>query len=159
VASVLRALFGQTRSAARAVHIYVSEPSVIVAAMHMNLAGIYYEQPEPIVVEGMPSAGQLGTAFREAFDRFSVKDADLRDSKRSEWPSFRASRLRSVKEFESQYRPMRCYGVNSSNALVRATIEHPSRPEIELATSFNPCLPSETLGESLLRLLEAANAT
>jgi hypothetical protein len=156
---VLRAIFRQTRSAARAVHIHISERNIIVAAMHMNLAGVYYEQSEPIVVEGTPSAGPFGRAFREAFDRFSIKDADLRDSKRTEWPSFRASGLRSVKEFESQYRQMTCYGVDSSNAVVRATVEHPSRLEIELATSFNPCLPAETVGECLLRLLEAAKAT
>jgi len=139
--------------------LYFSADSVIVAAMHQNLAGIYYEQPAPFAIQGTPTPEQLGHAFREAFDRFSIKDANLQEFKRSEWPAFKASGLRSLKEFERLYRPVGIYGVNASNALVRASVAHPVQSKIELSVSFNPLLAHEQIGESLLQLLEVANAT
>ena len=56
---------------ARGVHLYFSGACTIVAPLHRNLAGIYYEQSKPIVLNGDVSSASLGVAFREAFDLFS----------------------------------------------------------------------------------------
>ncbi|HEU4852892.1 MAG TPA: hypothetical protein VFT37_12135 [Telluria sp.] len=139
-------------------HFYVSAKGVIAAAVHQNLAGIYYEQAAPITLEGMPTAMQLGDAFRTAFDRFSIRDTDLRNVKKSDWPAFEASGLRSIKEFERAYRLIGCYGLNGSNAVVRAAIAHPVESGVELSVCFNPLLPPAAIGEQLMRLAEVANA-
>ena len=157
---MLRSILPQPKNATiRGVNLYFSPESVIVAAMHQNLAGIYYEQSAPVVIQGIYTAAQLGRAFRDAFDSFSIKDADLRESKNSEWPAFKVSGLRSVKEFERQYRPISSYGINTSNAIVRASVAHPVRPNIELSVSFNPLMAHEQIGDSLMQLFQAANAT
>jgi hypothetical protein len=120
--------------------------------MHQNSAGIYFEQSTPVVLEPVPSAAELGAAFRRAFDAFYVLDKNLGDVKKSDWPSFTVSRLRSVKEFERQYRCIHCIGLSESNAVVRASVSHPSAEGVELAASFNPLLSPEVIGKCLLTL-------
>jgi hypothetical protein len=123
--------------------------------MHINRAGIYFEQAEVRFLT-KPDAEQLGTAFREAYERFSVNDASLQGRNKTEWPAFLASRLRSVREFEKAYRSVQCYAVNPSNAVVRASVAHPARTNIEISTSFNPLLSFEVVGEHLLQVVAAA---
>ena len=40
-------------------------------------------------------------------------------------PAYQASGLRSMKEFEHAFRPLQCFGLNASNILVRAVMQHP----------------------------------
>ena len=153
----MRSLFTRPRPAAiRGVHLYLSTATVIVAPIHQNLDGIYYEQPSPLVIAEPVSPAQLGAAFRGGFDSFSVQDKDLATAKRSDWPAFRASGVGTLKEFERLFRPMRCYGLDASNAVVRASMAHPSQDDIELSVSFNPLLAPEEVGGLLLRLACAA---
>lgn len=126
--------------------------------MHQNFAGIYYEQSEPVLIQGKPSAEELGSTFRNAFDEFSIKDVNLRETKRSDWPSFKASYLRTPKEFERSFRLIHCVSGDASNAVVRASITHPTHPDIELSTSFNPLSTPKDIGASLLLLVEVADA-
>lgn len=157
---MLRSLFSLSRSSViRGVHLYFGREQVIVVPMHQNLAGIYYEQPGAMVIQAPLTVRQLGEAFSRAFAMFSVKDANLRDSKRSEWPAFVASGLRSIKEFERMYRCIGCYSVNSANAIVRASTSHPVFGNIELSASFNPHGSPEAIGAALIELRDAANTT
>lgn len=156
---MLRSLFsGPARYAIRGVHLYFSKDSVIVAATHQNRDGVYYEQPVPLVLPGHPVPAQLGAAFQGAFQSFSVQDKDLGTVKRSEAPAYRASGARSLRDFEGRFRPMQCYGLHASNAVVRASMAHPVEEDIELSISFNPQLAPEEIGDKLLRLARAANA-
>ncbi|ANH68189.1 hypothetical protein ABE85_12565 [Mitsuaria sp. 7] len=141
-------------------HLYFSDAAVIVAAMHRNLEGIYFEQADATVrLAGVPSAHELGRAFQSAFQSFSMVDADLRGAKRSDWPAFKASGARSVKQFEDEFRPVSCYSLNPGNAIVRASTPHARKSEVELSTSFNPLQSAEAIGARLLRLLETAKAS
>ncbi|TXI94620.1 MAG: hypothetical protein E6Q34_04430 [Burkholderiaceae bacterium] len=45
----------------RCVNVYASSQCFIIAAMHQNFAGIYYEQLEPVLIQGKPSAEELGS--------------------------------------------------------------------------------------------------
>lgn len=156
---MLRALFSRAKqSPVRGVQLYFSARSVIVAPLHQNLDGIYFEQALPLVLDGLPAPERLGAAFQEGFGRFSVEDRNLRNAKRSDWPAFRASGARSVAEFEKTFRPMQCFGLNASNAVVRASTPHPAHDGIELSVSFNPLLAPEAVGEKLLQLARVAHA-
>uniref|UniRef100_UPI001E3FD2CA hypothetical protein n=1 Tax=Pelomonas sp. KK5 TaxID=1855730 RepID=UPI001E3FD2CA len=146
-------------SAARAVHVYVSEAAMIVAATHRNPAGVYFEQANATFIAGTPSAEVLGREFQAAFQRFSMMEANLRSLKKEDWPAFQASGSRSVTQFESAFRVVSCCSVNASNTVVRASTPHGQNPEIELSVSFNPLLPAEAIGARLLGLVKAANAT
>ena len=157
---MIRSLFSRPEQPAiPGVHLYFSDDSVIVAAIHQNPDGIYYEQEMPLVISGQPTPEKLGAAFQRGLESFSVQGKDLKDEKRSDWPAFRVSGARSVKEFERSFRPMHCYALNPSNAVVRASIQHPTQEGIELSISFNPLLAPEAIGEKLLQLAHAAIAT
>ena len=142
----------------RCVNVYASSQCFIIAAMHQNFAGIYYEQSEPVLIQGKPSAEELGSTFRNAFDEFSIKDVNLRETKRSDWPSFKASYLRTPKEFERSFRLIHCASCDASNAVVRASVTNPTHSDIELSASFNPLSAPKDIGASLLLLLEVAQA-
>lgn len=141
----------------RGVHVYIGPTRMIVAPVHRNLAGIYYEQPAPIVLDGPPEALPLGTAFRRAYEAFSVKDADLGSTRKSDWPAYQASGLHSMKGFERQYTTILCYALNPSNAVFRASTAHPTLADIELSVSFNPLQDEGQIGSRLLQLAHAAS--
>jgi hypothetical protein len=142
----------------RCVHVYVSADKAIVAAMHRNLAGIYYEQAAPVVLVGPSDAATLGAAFKRAFDGFSVKDANLRQHKRSDWPAYKASGLRTLKDFEARFRHVSCSGLDDANMIVQASTAHPGDKSISLNISFNPALPPSRIGEHLMQLLAMTDA-
>ena len=142
----------------RGVHLYFSAETVIVAALHQNPDGIYFEQPTPTVIPARATREELGTAFRRAFEGFSVQNRDLRNAKAADWPAFRASGARSAKEFRNAFMAVQCYGLHSSNAVVRAATRHPAHEDIELSVSFNPRLEPEAVGGKLLQLVRAASA-
>jgi hypothetical protein len=156
----IRSLFSRPEQPAiPGVHLYFSDDSLIVAPIHQNLDGIYYEQEMPLVISGRPTPERLGAAFQRGLESFSIQARDLKDEKRSDWPAFRMSGARTLKEFENLFRPMHCYALNSSNAVVRASIRHPAQEDIELSISFNPLLGPEAIGEKLLQLARVARAT
>jgi hypothetical protein len=122
--------------------------------MHQVPGGIYYEQPGPVVVDVLQPA-DLGAAFRTAFDAFSLRGVDMATRKKSDWPAYIASGLRSMASFEREYTPICCASLNPSNAVVRASRLHPADPGMELSVSFNPLSHPEEIGSALLRLARA----
>lgn len=138
----------------RMVRVYLSGSRCIVAAMHQVPGGMYYEQADPVVVEVRQPA-DLGAAFRTAFDAFSVRDRDMTRMKKSDWPAYIASGVRSMKMFEREYTAICCMGLNPSNAVVRASRSYPPDPALELSVAFNPLSPPGEIGTALLRLAQA----
>lgn len=156
---MIRSLFSRAeKPAIRGVHLYFSPERVIVAPLHQNLAGLYHEQATPLVLEGTPRPQEIGAAFQRAFEDFSIRDEDLRNARRSDWPAYQVSGVRSLKAFESAFKPMQCHGLNPSNAVVRASMQHPQHEGIDLSISFNPLLDAHAVGEKLLQLARAAGA-
>ena len=151
---LLDAILRRPARVPRLVHVYASSDDTIVAAMHRNFAGIYYEQADPIVLAGPADAEALGSAFKRAFDRFRVKDVNLREHKRSDWPAYRASGLRTIKEFESRYRFVSCSSADATNRLVHASFEPTGAAGhmIEFAADA----PATVIGERIAHLLERA---
>ena len=155
---MIHRLFRNQKLVPAAAHLYVSNErdKLIVASVHQNSDGIYFEQSGARLFDYWPNDEQLGQAFKDAFEAFAPKDADLRNHKKTDWPAYKASRLRSARAFESEYQLVSCYSLNESNAIVRASMVHPAVPEVELSTSFNPKLPASRIGTLLAKLFETA---
>src|SRR5436190_18468631 len=85
------------------IYLGATAKEAIVAALHFNSAGISFEQDGPAVIANWRQALELGVALRLALGRFSLQERNLRDLKKTEWPSYRASSSRSVREFEATY--------------------------------------------------------
>src|SRR5947207_12102452 len=86
----------------RRASLYLPEASgaAIAAAMHVNAAGIYFEQEEPIAIEDWRNPERLVPALRSALEQFGPRERNLREMKKTDWPSYRVSRRGSVRQFE-----------------------------------------------------------
>lgn len=154
---MLSSLFGRkANDVERVVRIFFGPASTIVVPMHRSSTGVHFEQNGVAVLAASATPDQLGDAFSRAFAAFSVVPYGVPFARRSDWPAFKASGYRSMKEFERCYVPMLCASLNASNAVVRACVPHPSEADLEVAWHFNPVLAAGAVGEGLLRLVRTA---
>jgi hypothetical protein len=86
-------------------HLYFSEQQgkVIIAPCFANDAGIYYEQETPIVLPFTCPPAELGFQADAALVALDVKDKNLKDVKLTDWPAYKASKAKSVKQFQAEY--------------------------------------------------------
>lgn len=133
--------------------VYVGPQSVIVASRHATPEGILYEQDSPtVLVAAAPQS--VGAAIKKAFEAFSVRAKNLRDSKKSDWPAFQASGAKSMKQFETEFRRLSVSHLSPSGAVARAELPLPGDEEFVVCTSFNPRLPDEEVGARVLALAQ-----
>ena len=142
----------------KAARIFLSDDSkpAIVVAMHHNAAGIYYEQDDAIVVPGWRESVELGSALRSAMGRFSFRDQNQRDSKRSEWPAYRAAGCRSIREFEASYLRISVRPANDAEVTYIFEARPIGEDDISLSVSSNPRLDAE-ISRLLHRLYDACS--
>lgn len=86
-------------------HAYISHSGrgIVLAAAAVNDAGIRYEPGYAALLPPSASPASVGQAVVDVLDRFCRKDRNLRDYKKTEWPAFRASGLKSVRAFEQEF--------------------------------------------------------
>jgi hypothetical protein len=127
----------------------------IVAALHYNSAGISFEQEGPVAIANWRRAPGLGAALRFALERFSLQERNLRDLKKSEWPSYRASSSRSVREFEATYICISVQALNEAEFFYDAWAYPPGEEDIALHVTLNRYGPDEEFDRKILRLFDA----
>ena len=121
----------------------------------MTPDGIYYEQDSPLVLDTM-SASSLGAAVKKAFELFSVRAKNLRDAKKTDWPALHVSGCRTIKLFAAEFCALSVDYLNSSGAFARASIALRGDEDYSLSTEFNPRLPDEEIGKSIIGVIERA---
>jgi hypothetical protein len=143
----------------RGASIYVcsEDRPAIVSALHHNNAGILYEQEDPIIVAQWCDPIALATALRAALARFSLQDRNLRDSKLTDWPSYRASTARSVREFERTYIRIGVRSVNEAELFYDADAQPHGESHITLHVTLNRHGADHEMGKKLLRLFDACS--
>ncbi len=148
-----------SRGMLKEAHIYLANDTkpAIVAAMHHNQDGILYEQDEAVVVPGWRDSTALVAALRSALQRFSFHDRILRDAKRSEWPAFRASRCRSVRDFQRSYFRISVRAANEAELCYIAEACPLEESEISLCVTINRHDGDEESVRKLLRLYDVCS--
>jgi hypothetical protein len=129
----------------------------IVTAMHFNSAGIYYEQEEPCVLDSWRDGLALAASLRSSLERFSFRKANLRDAKKTDWPSYRASRCRSVREFESLYMRIHVRALNEAGLFYDAYAEPPGESDITLHVTLNRHARDEEISRQLLKVFDVCH--
>ena len=141
----------------RRAHIYLGArvKEAIVAALHHNSAGISFEQDDPAVVADWRQGPGLAAALRLALERFSPQERDLRGYKRTEWPSYRVSNSRSLREFEATYICIGVQALNGAEFFYDAEAYPPGEEDIALHVTLNRYGPDEEIDRKLLKLFNA----
>ena len=127
----------------------------IVAALHYNSAGVSFEQDGPAVIADWRQAPVLGVAMRFALERFSLQERNLRDLKKTDWPSYRASSSRSVREFEATHVCINVQALNEAELFYDAWAYPPGEEDIALHVTLNRHGPDEEFDRKILRLFNA----
>jgi hypothetical protein len=137
------------------IYLGATAKEAIVAALHHNNAGICFEQDDPAVVADWREGSGLAVALRLALERFSPQERNLRGYKRTEWPSYRASNSRSVREFEAKYICISVQALNESEFFYDAEAYPPGEEDIALHVTLNRYGPDEEIDRKLLKLFNA----
>ncbi len=142
----------------RRAHIYLAQGNrpAIVSPVHYNAAGIYYEQNDPVVLPEWRGSG-LAVALYSSLGRFSMRDQNLREYKKTDWPSYLVSHCRSVREFESAYLCIDVKAANEAELFFDASIQPRGEPDISLHTTINAHAPDEQTERQLVRLFDVAS--
>jgi hypothetical protein len=123
--------------------------AAIVAALHFNAAGILFEQDEPATVDDWRNSDSLASAVRSALVQFGPRERNLRDAKKTDWPSYRISHCRSVRQFEASYIRVFICAVNTAELFYDAS----AAPRGESDLSFHVTLPRNGPNDDFSRLL------
>jgi hypothetical protein len=79
----------------------------------------------------------LIVSLRLALERFSFQEANLRNSKKTDWPSYGASRCRSVRQFEELYLCISVRAVNDAELFYEASCQPRGESDITLHVTLN----------------------
>jgi hypothetical protein len=135
----------------RACTVYFSavHETALVAAL-FNHGGMFAEQPDGIVVCPRDDVPGLGAAVRAALEACRYEpEFNYRDRKRSDWPAFKRSGCRSIRQFEQDYLPIILRGMNEAN-LICAAESPPYGPcDLRLLASVSFHAPAAELGACL----------
>ena len=126
---------------------------LILAPVYRNFEGADYEQGTAELVStrgSIPPEGELGRRARETLLRCERKDRNLRGQKASEWPAYRESGLKGIKQFEKA-----CFLVEVTT--LPSTIEVEARPPLVEDLHVGGHLPlgadDADLGALILRVM------
>jgi hypothetical protein len=122
--------------------------------MHMNEDGIWYEDETPTVLKGPLTAEHLGNSVGTAMRGTVRRAKDVRVTKISAWPAYRASGATSVRQFEQLFIPIDVDGANEAN-LVAVVTGSPEKDCVLRVTSSVSTAFSSKVGECILRVYEA----
>lgn len=139
----------------RRTHIYFAENRpAIVAPVHYNAAGIYYEQEAPAVLTDWRDRIVLATAVLASLERFSFRESNLRSQKETDWPSYMASGLPSVREFKRSYLCVAMRALNKAELFYDASVQPHAENDIALHVTINRHGPDDETGRKLLKLFD-----
>lgn len=153
----MRGLFGGGRAVRHATLFMDREGgSAIVVPLHHNGEGGFLVEDEmPEVLRPFPDAQALGRALGSALERSRVKpEVSHRDRKRTDWPAFKASGARSVKQFEADFIRILVSGVNEANLVYQIEGFPDAEAELRVLATASP-KPEDAFGDACLRVWKA----
>ena len=143
----------------KSVAIYISQlhSQIIICAMYINDAGIRYEQENCTLLNFSVDHTRLGDEVIRNFNQFSLKETNLRDEKKTDWPAFKCSKLKTVKSFKDTFLSMSILGNNESNTIL--CIEAPLSKYDDITVNSNvsySLLNAKEIGERIIKVYKIA---
>lgn len=143
----------------RFARIFLASPDkpAIIAAMYYNAAGIYYEQENPMVLTNWRESRSLAAALSSSLSQFQMRDKNLRDEEKTNWPSYVASRCRSLRQFESEFLCIEVHALNEAELLYEASVTPHGESDISLHVTLNRYGADEEIDRRIVRLFDVAS--
>ena len=132
------------------------ETAIIVALHYNGEGGLLYEDEHPVVLRGPLEATTLGHETKVALDKTEIRaPVSFADHKLKDWPAFKASRMRSGRQFERDFIYIRLSGANEVN-LVYLIEGYPDKDaELTVLASISSGVAAEELGELIILVYRA----
>jgi hypothetical protein len=94
-----------------------------------------------------------------AFVAWALSDArsDLRDQRRTDWPSYVASQCRSIRQFENEFLCIDVRALNQAELFYEASVRPKGEPDISLHVTLNRHEHDNEIGRQLVKLVDVAS--
>jgi len=139
------------------VAIYLSQEydKILVAPFFVDESWLHYEQEEIEALRFDVNDEKLGESIKRNLKKFAEKNEDTTKRNKKDWPAFKASNLKTVKEFESKFSRISISGLNEANLILAFDAETKSKNEIDLRTTISAYADNDLLGDRLRKLHKA----
>ena len=151
-----RQMLFKKKKLAKHTSVYISDKyeQIIIAPRHVNNAGIIYEQENCKTINKSSSVLELGTEVIESMNLFSFKDINLRDSKLTDWPSFKHSKSKSVRAFEQEYIHISVDSCNEYNLIIEVEGFPHMDSELTIKSTISFYAEKEEIGKRIMKVYE-----
>ena len=150
-------MFFKKKKLAKHCSVYISEQheQIIIAPRHVNKAGIIYEQENCNTLPKSTSFSELGIQIIDSMNLFSVKDKDLRETKLTDWPSFKHGKSKSVRAFEHEYINISVDSCNEYNLIIDIEGSPYKDSELKVKSTISFYADKEEIGKRMLKVYES----
>ena len=128
-----------------------SQNKIIVVPVYELSLGLYCEQETPIVLPFDSPIEEIGQLAKASLIKCEKASKDLRAMKESDWPAYKASRAKSLKEFKSNYVGI---WIQTINANIRIEGHPIGSEQIFVGAYIAPACESNKLGTLLMQIYE-----
>ncbi len=137
--------------------IYLSNEydKILIAPFFIDESWVHYEQEEIEILKFDVNDEILGESIKRNLNKFEQKNADFTSRNKKDWPAFKASNLKTVKEFESKFLRISISGLNEANLILAFDAETKSKDEIDFRTTISAYADNSALGYRLRKLFKA----
>lgn len=137
--------------------VYISDKheQIIIASRHINKAGVMYEQENCRILHKSASFSELGKEIIENMNMFSLKDNNLRETKLTDWPSFKHSKSKAVSAFEQEYINISVDSCNEYNLIIDIQGFPYKDSELKIKSTISFYAEKEEIGKRIMKIYEA----
>lgn len=128
---------------------------ILVAPYYVDESWLRYEQEEIDVFSYDVDNKILGDSIKENLNKFKAKNQDSETKNKKDWPAYKASKLKTIKEFESKFQRIAISGLNEANIILAFDAETDSKDEIHLRTTISAYAENDILAERLRKIHKA----
>src|SRR5688572_18467745 len=117
--------------------------AAVVVTMHVNDDDVWHEDETPAVLRAPLVAEVLGTAVASAMKQTARRTRNLRDVKASDWPAYRASGEKSIRQFERLFVAIEVEGANEANLVAVVTGSPEKDSELRVTSTVSTASPTD----------------
>ena len=113
--------------------------------------GIYVEMKDPITSAYNIEDAEIGKLVKQEFARSEWGKTEM-PSKKSEWPAFQISEMKTISSFEQEYRRIAIMGANDANIIFEITVDLRRPDKIELFAAKSAVADDKEIGSLIKKL-------